>query len=119
MTHAVRHISCIAAFALLSACSGSGSTSINEPPDPVQDATVTLRASSFSPNNVAVFAGGSVTWNNTSGETHNVTFSTQGSPANIANHSSGSNARDFATAGTFNYQCTLHAGMNGRVTVVQ
>ena len=119
MTHAVRHFACLAALALVSACSSDGSTSISEPPDPVQDATVTLRSSSFSPNNVAVFAGGSVTWNNTSGETHNVTFSTQGSPADIANHSSGSNARDFAAAGTFNYQCTLHAGMNGRVTVVQ
>ena len=119
MTHAVRLFACLAVLALVSACSSDGSTSIDEPPDPVQNATVTLRASSFSPNNVAVFAGGSVTWNNTSCETHNVTFSTQGSPANIANHSSGSNARDFATAGTFNYQCTLHAGMHGRVTVVQ
>lgn len=119
MTHAVRHFACLVALALVSACSSDSSTSIDEPPDPVQDATVTLRSSSFSPNHVAVFAGGSVTWNNTSGETHNVTFSTQGSPANIGNHSSGSNARDFAAAGTFNYQCTLHAGMNGRVTVVQ
>lgn len=119
MTLAARHLSCIAALALLSACSSYGSTSDAEPPDPVQDATVTLRSTSFSPSNVAVFAGGSVTWNNTSGETHNVTFSTQGAPANIANHSSGSSARDFPTTGTFNYQCTLHAGMNGRVTVVQ
>ncbi len=119
MTPVARLFTCLAALTIISACSSDGSTVSSEPPDPVQDATVTLRSSSFSPNHVAVFAGGSVTWNNTSGETHNVTFSSGGSPANIANHSSGSNSRDFTTAGTFNYQCTLHAGMNGRVTVVQ
>lgn len=118
MTHVARQLSCLAILVAFSACSSDGSTS-SEPPDPVQDATVTLRASSFSPSHVAVFEGGTVTWNNTSGETHNVTFSSAGAPTNVANHSSGTNARDFATAGTFNYQCTLHAGMNGRVTVVQ
>lgn len=59
-----------------------------------------------------------MTWNNTSGVTHNVTFAAAtGAPSNIGDHSSGSNARTFNTSGTFNYSCTLHGGMAGSVTV--
>ncbi len=97
------------------ACSGDGSSG---PSEPVDDATITLRASSFSPRNVLLNQGGSVTFNNTSGATHNVTFLTVGSPADIIDHSSGTTVRDFPNEGEFNFQCTLHAGMNGRVTVV-
>ncbi|MGI8617786.1 MAG: cupredoxin domain-containing protein [Gemmatimonadaceae bacterium] len=67
---------------------------------------------------VTIQTGGSVTWNNTSGVTHNVTFAAAtGAPQNIPNHASGSNSRTFNTLGTFAYSCTLHAGMNGSIAV--
>lgn len=100
---------------LVGACSSDGSTG---PSVPVDDATVTLRSSSFAPSRILLNLGGTVTFNNSSGVTHNVTFLTAGSPSDILDHSSGSTARDFATEGEFNYRCTLHAGMTGRVTVV-
>lgn len=77
------------------------------------DATTSL---TFSPSSVDIVVGGSVTWNFQT--LHNVTFAfAPGVPANIPNTSSGSVGRSFNTAGTFNYQCTLHPGMNGVVIV--
>jgi plastocyanin len=84
---------------------------------PSATATVVATAGSqFDPQTVAITRNGTVTW--TFNLQHNVTFGgTQGSPANIPNTSSGSVSRQFDTAGTFNYQCTLHSGMSGTVVV--
>ena len=79
-------------------------------------ATVTLGPSSFSPQSVDIAVNGTVTWNNTSGVIHNVNFAA-GSISDIGDHSSGSTARTFGSVGTFDYQCTLHAGMTGTVVV--
>jgi plastocyanin len=79
-------------------------------------ATVALGAQSFDPSIVDIAAGGQVTWTNGSGVQHNVTF-VSSTIADIGNHTSGSTARTFPSAGTFDYQCTLHAGMTGSVIV--
>lgn len=100
----------------LGACSSDGGTGPD--PDPVADATVTLGAQSFNPSTVVLFRDGTVTWNNTSGVTHNITFTGATAPIDIGDHGAGTNARDFPSTGTFNYGCTLHAGMSGRVRVV-
>jgi plastocyanin len=73
----------------------------------------------FTPAFVAVARGGTVSWT-FPGTQHNVTFSAAtGAPANIPNTANSTTpiARTFSTAGTFNYTCTLHAGMNGTVMV--
>jgi plastocyanin len=71
----------------------------------------------FTPKNVAVKAGGSVTW--TFGTlSHTVTFvATTGAPASIAETVSATASRTFNTAGDFTYNCTIHAGMSGKVIV--
>jgi plastocyanin len=49
---------------------------------------------------------------------HNVTFgAATGAPANIPNTTAASLVRTFTTAGDFAYDCTLHAGMTGKVVV--
>jgi plastocyanin len=76
-------------------------------------------ALAFSPNAITIAKNTTVTWE-WQGTTpaHNVTFdNTPGRPTNIANRTSGSESRTFDTAGIFDYQCTNHAGMTGRVTV--
>jgi plastocyanin len=72
----------------------------------------------FDPSQVDIGAGGTVTFSWAGGVTHNVTWqSPPASVPNIPDKSSGSQQVTFATAGTYNYQCTIHAGMTGAVTV--
>ncbi|HEX8359236.1 MAG TPA: Ig-like domain-containing protein [Longimicrobium sp.] len=78
---------------------------------------VTTPGSSFAPPSVTIGVGGTVTWE-ISGATHNVTFggaAPQG--GNIPDTRTGSISRQFTTAGTYEYQCTRHSGMQGRVVV--
>ena len=116
-------------------CGGSGDggspTSPNPTPNPggsgaTGSATVSMKQSddgygystySFSPSTVTITKGGTVTWNNEAGTAHNVTFTSQGSPSNIGNFSSGSNSRTFDVVGTYEYHCTNHSGMSGTVKV--
>lgn len=71
----------------------------------------------FTPANVALARGGTVTW--TFGALiHNVDFEGKaGAPTNIGNTANASIARTFANAGSFGYVCSLHGGMNGTVLV--
>jgi plastocyanin len=70
----------------------------------------------FNPTSVTVTRNGVVTW--TFAAQHNVTFDTQGAPANIPNQSTGTASATFPTAGTFAYHCTIHGtGMSGSVEV--
>ncbi len=84
------------------------------------------------PNNVAVTATTSNTFTPTPVDitlhgsvdfifqsvTHNVTFSpTVGVPADLPNNQNATVTVVFNTAGTFNYQCTIHGGMTGTVIV--
>ena len=82
---------------------------------PPLTATVAMENTAFNPQNVEVRAGGTVRWTNNDQVQHNATGSNFAT-ANLGNGQS-SAAITFSTAGTFNYSCTLHAGMNGTVTV--
>lgn len=83
------------------------------------DVNVSGGGQSFSPDTVKIAVNGTVTWTFSAGANapHNVTFATAHPQGNIANTTTGSVARTFATAGRFPYQCTLHAGMSGAVVV--
>jgi plastocyanin len=93
------------------------------PTDPDDDPPTTARvvasgsANTFSPGAVTVARGAVVTWA-FAALPHNVTFrGTPGAPANVPTTTNAEVARTFATAGTFPYDCTLHAGMTGTVVV--
>jgi plastocyanin len=82
------------------------------------DAYGYVGASTFNPGSVIIARGGTVTWTNSSGNVHNVTFvSAAGVPADVSDLPSGSVGRTFGTAGTFSYSCTNHSGMSGSVNV--
>lgn len=81
-------------------------------------ATVSTPGESFAPPSVTIAPGGAVTWQ-FSGARHNVTF-TGAAPTggNIPDTEPGrSVSRSFPAAGTYDYTCTRHGGMNGRVVV--
>jgi len=86
---------------------------------------VFMQNTAFSPATRTVAAGTLVTWMNKDGFTHTVTSSSV--PAGAATFSSGAVGGGgqfqvtFATAGTYQYYCTIHgspgAGMHGTVVV--
>ena len=110
---------------------GPSSGGNNNPPaggtgNPTGTASVTMQSTddgygyqtfSFSPASVAITKGGTVTWNNTGSTAHNVTFTSQGAPTSVGNFTSSSKTVTFPNAGTYQYQCTNHAEMQGTVTV--
>jgi plastocyanin len=88
------------------------------PPPSGSTVTVTTPSATFSPSDVTIPVGGSVTWQFSEAR-HNVTF--QGAAptgGNIPDQDAGTSAsRTFTAAGTYNYVCTRHSGMSGRVAV--
>jgi plastocyanin len=78
-----------------------------------------MAGSTFFPTTVTVAPGTSVDFTNGSGITHNVVFDNPpAAVADIPSHSTGTNARTFPTAGTYNFHCDFHKpGMTGRVVV--
>jgi plastocyanin len=72
----------------------------------------------FSPNQVDIKAGGTVTYSWAAGP-HNVTFISP--PANVPNSGDQLSGYTlpvtFSKAGIYDYQCTIHPGMRGTVTV--
>jgi plastocyanin len=78
--------------------------------------SVSIQSMSFSPETTTIQAGEKVTWTNNDGTAHTVT-------SNDALFDSGSMSNGdtfsftFPDAGTFNYHCTFHGGMTGKVVV--
>lgn len=128
-------LKCLAATALVVAasCGGGGSDYVSGPSgqnpggttggtqtggstQPVQTNAVSVSDNFFSPVTAQVAVGTTVTWTWASGAAaHNVTFNdgqTSGDKSGGATFS-----RTFNAAGTFNYHCTLHSGMDGSVIV--
>jgi plastocyanin len=76
-----------------------------------------MKDSEFRPNHVSVPIGTAVSWRNDDPYPHDVTFS--GGPASGQLDSGPVYERTFDEAGTFDYECTIHPGMVGRVTVTE
>ena len=116
--------------ATLTACGGGGGTTAPNSTGstgntgntggttaPVATNTVNATAENlFTPNSIQVSVGTSVSFVFGS-VVHNVNFSGSGAPAGITNTSNATVSRTFATAGVFTYDCNLHSGMTGKVTV--
>lgn len=78
-------------------------------------ADVSISGAAFNPPTTTIDQGDSVRWTNNDFLQHTVTFSGFGSPGTLGNGDVFEHV--FDSAGTFSYLCTLHAGMNGSVTV--
>ena len=119
--HTPRIIATCAVVALAAACGSSTDPgSSNNPSAPPMAAAVNATSlDTFTPANVAIGVGGTVTF--TFGDVpHNVFF--DNSPAGAPDPITGANAnmsmsRTFTTAGTFEYDCHIHPGMKGTVLV--
>ena len=124
--HPIRKHLVVLVVLVAAACGGGGGDSPTNPGNPgnpggpstgpQQTSSVGVGNNLFSPANIQVAVGTTVTWTwDASAVTHNVTF-TDG----VGSGDKGANAtftRAFSAAGTFQYQCTIHPGMAGSVLV--
>jgi plastocyanin len=77
---------------------------------------VVMQDNLFSPNAVTIQANTTVRWRNTGAMEHNSTGANGAwTSPNLA--PGATFERLFTQAGTYNYSCTLHAGMTGTITV--
>ena len=85
---------------------------------PAAGKTVTLRNIAFTPKNLTIARGSTVTFAWRDGDTaHNVVSQGTRRFEPIGIRETGSQSRTFTKAGTYRYVCTLHPGMAGRITV--
>lgn len=91
---------------------GGGNTTSNE---------VVIQGMTFSPANINVTVGTTVTWTNKDSYAHTVTSGTTGSPSGLFDSgnlgSNGTFSFKFNSAGTFPYYCRIHSSMSGTITV--
>lgn len=103
------------AFAV-GACGKSSTPSSPTSPSSGSLVTVFIKNSVYSPNPVTVKVGQQVNWKNDDPIDHTATL--PGMFNNFVNANSAHGAPvTMSSAGTFNYHCTLHPGMNGTIVV--
>lgn len=78
--------------------------------------TVTMQDSTFSPGNLQVPVGASVTWTNRDSVPHDAT-ATDGTWKSEMLSEGGSSSVTFDREGTYDYYCTVHPNMKARLTV--
>ena len=101
----------VAALAITAAgCASQGSA---DPPPSVEGPAVAVRDYEFEPASLAVEAGATVTWVWEGRAPHDVVG--EGFESN--DQSSGTFRHAFDEPGTYAYECTIHAGMEGSVVV--
>ncbi len=109
-----RRLLAILTLALISAAALGGQAAVSG----AAGRTVTLKNIAFSPKSVAISRGSSITFAFRDGSTtHNVVSTGSRRFKGISSRTSGSQRRTFTRAGTYRYECTLHPGMTGRITV--
>ena len=84
---------------------------------PVATTSVEMKSTAFTPAAIKVASGATVTWTNSDGFNHNVTFD-NAAVAPSGNFATGTKSLVMpAAAGTYTYKCTIHPGMAGSVVV--
>jgi plastocyanin len=90
---------------------------------PVPKATVNVKGFTFDPNPLTVKAGTQVTWVNDDDVVHSVSSGTRGQNPQLFDGALQAEDDEFtytfAQVGSFDYNCKVHDGMDGRVVVTQ
>lgn len=85
-------------------------------PPPANSNSVTISAMSFSPADLTVKAGTTVTWTNNDNISHTVTADDNSFDSGTMGHGA-TFTHTFATAGSYTYHCAFHSSMTAKVTV--
>ena len=98
----------LALVGTVAACGGDDDDSASSSPG-----AVTVKDNYFSPKSSTVKVGDKVTWTFKGQSAHNVTFD----GFNSKLMKSGTYSHAFDKAGSYDYHCTIHAGMTGTIVV--
>ena len=99
---------------------GGSADTTEEQPAPAAEAggvEVSMKDIKFNPEDVTVKSGDTVSWVNDDGVGHDVTGDDFKSGEPGAMQTGDTFEHTFDAAGTFDYVCTVHPGMNGSVKV--
>jgi plastocyanin len=100
--------------------SQTGSTSTgNDSSGAIATDAVTIQGFAFSPANITVKKGATVTWTNKDSANHSIISDTSNGPSSSLFGQGQTYSFTFNTAGTFNYHCGVHPDMTGKVTVTE
>ena len=99
-----------------------GACGDDEPTGNTTTREIRMLATTFNPSDVTINRGVTVRWVNDQAIAHNITPSNPQQAGvwtaqNIPATAGASFSFTLNTAGVFNYSCTIHAGMTGRITV--
>jgi len=100
----------------LAACDQGGGTAAADVGPPTPGDTVRVLDNEFDADHLEVGVGDTVTWSWEGNAPHDVVGDDFGSEVL---RSGDTFTHTFEQAGTFDYECTLHRGMTGRVTVAE
>jgi amicyanin len=79
--------------------------------------SIEIKNFAFSPSTLTIKVGETVTWTNSDSTSHTIT-SDSGSELDSGSISSGQTySHTFNTIGTFDYHCSIHTSMKGKVVV--
>lgn len=81
---------------------------------PASSASIKISGFAFSPSELTVAKGATVTWTNNDGVAHTIT---SGSFDSGSIKNGGSFSFTFTQAGTYDYYCSIHPSMKGKITV--
>ena len=107
----------LVALVLALAVAGCGNDAAKLEASPVETGTIIMKDTAFQPIHIQVSARTAVTWTNGDQIPHDVSF--DGGPKSDVLSFGGTFQRVFDTPGVFDYECTIHPAMVGRVTVAQ
>ena len=117
MNHAIRWaLVLFAALAVLASCGDSGDDGASPAGDDTASAsgtTVSVDDNFFEPEEIEVGVGDTVTWEWVGSQPHNVSADAFESEL----QTEGTFEHSFEEAGTYDYVCTVHPGMEGTVEV--
>jgi plastocyanin len=108
----------VLAFGFLTLVTAAACSSSSNPSSPSSGSLVTVQInnSTYAPNPMTMKVGQQVNWKNNDSITHTATL--EGMFNNVISPNSAQGAPvTMNSAGTFNYHCTIHPGMNGTIVV--
>jgi len=109
----------LAAVAVAVAAAGCGGDDSSSSSQPAAQSTVGMKNIKFQPEAIRVKVGQEITWTNDESVPHDVA-ATSGAEFKSETFGKGATFKFTPTkAGTIEYECTLHPGMDGRVEVVE